>query len=106
MTQARLPLDDAPHLKDVARYRDLTGRVLPIVAADRSWPVSQDHCFARIVLDHVAGGVWYDHIARPAYAHLTPDQASRAAALAEDILNGTADLAALNAQSLRWRGKA
>ncbi|MEO0939086.1 MAG: hypothetical protein AAFY38_13110 [Pseudomonadota bacterium] len=78
---------------------------MPDMARGRGWPVVNDHCFQRIVLDHVAGGVWYDHIARPAYRHLTADQAARAARLAEDIIAGRADLHALNRQSLSWRGK-
>lgn len=93
-------------IRDVERYRHLTGRVMPDMARARGWPVVNDHCFQRIVLDHVAGGVWYDHIARPAYKHLTEDQAARAVALSEDIIAARADLAALNRQSLRWRGKA
>ena len=40
--------------------------------SDRTnWPVSEDHCFQRIVLDNVCGGVWYEHLDRPAYKHLT-----------------------------------
>lgn len=91
----------------VDRYLHLTKTVLPerARAPDTRWPVVNDHCFQRIVLDHVAGGVWYDYINRPAYKHLTPDQAKAAANLAQDILNGDADLHALNRQSLIWRGK-
>jgi len=89
----------------VDRYQRLTRDVLPQVAPERDWPVVNDHCFQRIVLDHVAGGVWYDHIARPAYKNLTPPQAVHAAQLAQDILEDRVDLWALNAQSLKWRGK-
>lgn len=90
---------------DVARYRRLTGTVMPEMARRSGWPVVNDHCFQRIVLDAVAGGVWYDHIRRPAYKHLSAAQATQAANLAEDIVAGRADLHALNRQSLRWRGK-
>lgn len=91
----------------VDRYLYLTRITLPERArsADVDWPVVNDHCFQRIILDAVAGDVWYDHIAKPAYRHLTEHQARQAAALAEDILSGTADLHALNRQSLFWRGK-
>lgn len=91
----------------VERYRHLTGIVMPALAKseDTGWPVRNDHCFQRIVLDTVCGGVWYDHIARPAYKHLDAVQALRAVRLCEHILAGTADLAALNRQSLAWRGK-
>jgi len=71
----------------------------------RHWPVRNDHCFQRIVLDTVCGGVWYDHLARPAYKHLTRAEAMQAVSLCTDIIDGTADLNALNKQSLVWRGK-
>ncbi|MGF1453854.1 MAG: hypothetical protein ACFB6R_00610 [Alphaproteobacteria bacterium] len=92
----------------VQRYLELTCRVLPRMARDgeRDWPVRHDHCFQRIILDAVAGDVWYRHIARPAYKHLTAAQAARAVALCQDVMDGRADLHALNRQSLRWRGKA
>ena len=99
------PLKD--HDKLVAEYRQLTTRVMPEMARDPAcnWPVKHDHCFQRIVLDTISGGVWYDHIPRPAYKHLDPDQAKRAVALCRDIIDGLADLDRLNAQSLVWRGK-
>ncbi len=91
----------------VARYLMLTREVLPGLAAEpgRGWPVRNDHCFQRIVLDAVCGGVWYNHLQRPAYKHLTQDQAQRAVDVCEDIMAGRADLHALNRQSLAWRGK-
>ncbi|WP_239479691.1 hypothetical protein [Actibacterium sp. 188UL27-1] len=68
--------------------------------------MTQDHCFQRICLDVACGGIWYDHIGgRPAYCHASDDILGRAVALARDILNGHADLMALNRQSLVWRGK-
>ena len=88
------------------RWLALTRETLPGLAAARGWPVSADHCFARILLDQVCGGVWYDHVAgRPAYRHLDADRLRAAVALGEDVAAGAADLHALNGQSLRWRGK-
>lgn len=90
-----------------ARWLDLTRRALPDVARERGWPVVADHCFQRILLDHAFGGVWYDHVARrPAYAHADAAALEKAVALGEAALAGRADLAALNRQSLAWRGKA
>ena len=90
----------------VARWRALTDRRLP-EAARPGWPVRLNHCFARILLDHATGGVWYDAIPRrPAHAHAPDDVLRRAIRLGEAVLSGDADLAALNRQSLRWRGKA
>ena len=91
----------------VTEYLTLTREVMPRLArtAHRQWPVRHDHCFQRIVLDAISGGVWYDHIRRPAYRHMTGAQAAEAVALCEAIIDGRADLAALNRQSLVWRGK-
>ena len=90
-----------------ARWLDLTRRALPAVARERGWPVTADHCFQRILLDNAFGGIWYDHVAqRPAYAHADATALGRAVALGEAVLAGEADLAALNRQSLAWRGKA
>ena len=91
----------------IATYMHLTKEVLPSMArSDRTnWPVSEDHCFQRIILDQVCGGVWYEHLDRPAYKHLTKDQAQRAVELCRDIGDGRVDLKQLNQQSLIWRGK-
>ncbi|MCF6443630.1 hypothetical protein [Nereida sp. MMG025] len=106
MTQTAPLFPDLPEPL-VDRYRRLSGEVLPRLARTkaRHWPICEDHCFQRVVLDHVCGGRWYDHIKRPAYKHLSTPQAARAVALCEQIIDGTADLWALNRQSLIWRGK-
>lgn len=88
------------------RWLHLTRVTLPTLARTRDWPVRNDHCFQRILLDHAVGGCWYDHIAeRPAYRHLDADRLAAAVALGEAVAAGSADLHALNAQSLAWRGK-
>jgi hypothetical protein len=90
-----------------ARWLDLTRRILPGLAGARGWPVRSDHCFQRILLDAVCGGRWYDHVPeRPAYRHLDDARLVEAVALAERVERAAVDLHALNAQSLRWRGKA
>ncbi|WP_448657515.1 GCN5-related N-acetyltransferase [Sphingomonas sp. CJ99] len=87
-----------------SRWLTLTRTDLPSVAAERRWPIRADHCFQRVLLDHAAGGVWYDHIAgRPAYAHADAALLARAVALGEAVRSGTADLPALNRQSIAWR---
>jgi hypothetical protein len=91
----------------VSRYMTLTKEVMPTLArtSHAHWPVRNDHCFQRIVLDAVCSGIWYDHIPRPAYKHLTREQAAQAVVLCDDIISGDANLAQLNRQSLIWRGK-
>ena len=91
----------------VSRYMTLTKEVMPELArgSHSHWPVRNDHCFQRIVLDVICGGTWYNHIARPAYKHLTRDQAAQAVTLCDRIISGDEDLIQLNRQSLMWRGK-
>ena len=91
----------------VSRYLILTKEVMPEMARDpqSKWPVRNDHCFQRIVLDAVCDGIWYQYLARPAYRHLNHDQAARAVQLCEDIIAHRVNLHDLNRQSLSWRGK-
>ena len=88
-------------------YLHLTRDVLPRLARGerRDWPIREDHCFQRVVLDTVCGDVWYTHLDRPAYKHLTHEQAQRAVELCHAIAEDRADLHQLNNQSLVWRGK-
>ena len=74
----------------VSRYAVMTKETMPHLArtTHTHWPVRNDHCFQRIVLDTICGGVWYDHLQRPAYKSLTHAQALQAVALCNDIVDG------------------
>ena len=91
----------------VSTYMHLTKQVLPSLAQNErsNWPVSEDHCFQRIILDTICGGVWYEYLRRPAYKNLSEDQALRAVELCKAIIDGKVDLKKLNHQSLIWRKK-
>lgn len=91
----------------VSRYLVLTKEIMPHLArrSDPHWSVCNDHCFQRIVLDNLCGGVWYDWLPRPAYKNLTHDLAAKAVDLCNKIILGDIDLVVLNDQSLKWRGK-
>ena len=91
----------------VEAYLRLTKEVLPSLAKSggQNWPVREDHCFQRIVLDTIFSGVWYAHLDRPAYKNLTHEQAQRAVDLCRKIAAGRADLKQFNNQSLICRGK-
>jgi hypothetical protein len=103
---ADLPLPSAERDARERRWLILTRETLPELARLRDWPVAADHCFQRILLDHACGGRWYDHIARrPAYAHAPDAVLDAAIVLGQAVADGTADLHALNARSLQWRGK-
>ena len=100
--------EETKETRDIIQvYMHFTKEVLPSLAKKKSpdWPVYEDHCFQRIVLDTICGGIWYEHLKRPAYKNLTDEQAKLAVELCEDIVNGKANLNQLNQQSLRWRGK-
>ena len=89
-----------------ARWLRLIRRDLPDAAADRpDWPIRLDHCFARVILDHVCGRPWREVLAAPAYKAMSAEQLERAIAAGEAILAGAADLDALNRESLVARGK-
>jgi hypothetical protein len=89
----------------------LTRQTLPKIAAQRKssdapWPVENDHCFMRILLDAVHGQRWDAVVKqRPAYRHMDQDRLAKAIALGEAVVSGEVDLWVLNAQSLAWRRK-
>ncbi|MEM8781974.1 MAG: hypothetical protein AAGE65_03870 [Planctomycetota bacterium] len=92
-----------------ARYLELTRVELPAAARRDGWPIREDHCFMRIILDALFGGCWYDHLDRRlrAYKQLDETQLRDAVALGEQMLaEGEPKVRALNEQSLCWRGKA
>jgi hypothetical protein len=105
--QRSFDLPQTTHLALIEQYLHLTRTVMPALAqtSKRHWPIRNDHCFQRIVLDTICGGVWYDHIARPAYRHLSQAQAAEAVQLCDQIIAEVTDLNVLNGQSLSWRGK-
>jgi hypothetical protein len=101
MGQQTLDGTDITALRE--RYRTLVDEELP-AAADDDWPVREDHCFARIVLDTVFDDRWDDHIGRPAYRSLTTEQLREAIDIAEEILGGGPAVASeYNDASLGYR---
>ena len=77
---------------------------LPAAAARHpEWPIRLDHCFGRVILDAVCGGPWREHLAAPAWKHMSREQLDAAIGLANAILGGRADLGGLNTGSLQAR---
>ncbi|MEL6310975.1 MAG: hypothetical protein AAFR76_10520 [Planctomycetota bacterium] len=104
--------DDAPDRYDLQeRYLDLVRLALPHRARSDpggGWPISEDHCFMRVVLDNLFSGCWYDHLDRRlvGYKQLSDEQLVRAIELAESMLREGPELAAsLNERSLAWRAE-
>ena len=89
-----------------ARWRDLVERRLPAAAPERpDWPVSLDHCFARILLDNALGRPWRELVRPPAWRNTPEAVLAEAVALGERVLAGESDLASLDRRSLELRGK-
>ena len=84
------------------RYLDLTTEVLP-AQATAAWPVQDDHCFQRIVLDTLFDDVWYEHVESPAYRHLSRQQSARAIELAISMVSDPARVRGLNQRNLAYR---
>jgi hypothetical protein len=98
--------DPTERAKLETEWLTLTQATLPALAKTHRWPVSADHCFMRILLDAVHKARWDSVVTRrPAYMHIGKAQLIAATALGQQAAVGEADLWALNARSLRWRGK-
>ena len=87
------------------RYLALINKTLPELAKSthRHWPISEDHCFARVVLDNICQDVWYKNISAPAYQYMSSEQLIEAIKLCEDIISARVSLEKLNQRSLDWR---
>lgn len=92
-----------------SEFRHKVFEVLPSKASssDQDWPVHEDHCFARIVLDNVFGGVWYDFVeSRPAYKNMSVSELRTGINIADDIIRRGSEVACgYNEKSLKWRGE-
>lgn len=77
-------------------------------SAQPAWPVTLDHCFARIILDNTIGKgeTQWDHvISKPAVKNMSVTQLQAAIELGEKIKDGRVNLVELDRQSLEARGK-
>ncbi|WPH02074.1 Hypothetical protein R9X50_00492900 [Acrodontium crateriforme] len=95
-----------------AHWKHLYQDVLPTASklkdpVQKSWPVVNDHCFARIVLDNAVGKdkPWHEVLDAPAYKNMTREQLESAVDLAERIATGEVEIGLLNERSLKMRGK-
>lgn len=88
-------------------YLYLTNDLLPAKARAEHWPIKDNHCIQRILLDHLVGGAWPDHLRRlriPAYQQLDLKEMGRLLRSAHALYGKTkAEVTALNRQSLGWR---
>jgi len=101
------------HENLLAEWKTLYSETLPALARSRDpaqpkWPVTLDHCFARIILDNTVGKgqrQWDKLIAKPAIRNMDEQQLRDAIDLGLHIIAGKADLCQLDELSLQCRGK-
>ena len=89
------------------QYLDWTNELLPLIAAERGFPVVKNHCFQRIVLDNLFGCCWYDFLDKgktPAYKQLSLEQLQAAIVIAQSLEGSPIEhIQELNTKSLQWR---
>ncbi len=88
-------------------YKRLTNYILPDMAEAHTWPVRFNHCFQRILLDHIFGGCWYHFLDKknslPAYKQLNEIQLRKILDTGQLILSDPSLLVTLNKESLGYR---
>ena len=94
---------NAERFELIEKYFLLTGETLPNKAQEENWPAIEEAHFQRIILDNVAGGVWYGKIKEPAILNLSKSQLKKAVRMAEDLAYGILSFEDLNDKSLAWR---
>lgn len=104
MGQRTLNGEDITQLR--AAYDRLVHERLPAAArASGDWPIQDDHCFGRVVLDTLFDDEWYGHVdGRPASRHLSATELRAAIEIARRLLDeGRSLVAELNRASLARR---
>lgn len=85
------------------KWRHLVGARLPRAALQRNWPITNDHCFARILLDVTLDRPWKDVVKPPAWRHTPICQLEHAISLGEALLGNAQNIDDLNQKSLSLR---
>ncbi|KAK5094172.1 hypothetical protein LTR24_003777 [Lithohypha guttulata] len=107
-------VDTAIAIDDLRQtWKTLYTTTLPSLARTKDpvqphWPVTLDHCFARIILDNTVGKgeqQWDSVIGRPAVKNMSEAQLRDAVELGGRIAGGDVDLVELDRRSLGVRGK-
>jgi hypothetical protein len=93
----------SPRETRLQRWFELTNQILPEMANQLKWPVSQNHCFMRICLDESFGKPWHACVRQPAIRHMTDEQLQRAIDVAELIIKQPELIFAMNDRSIAIR---
>lgn len=97
--------DNLLHQKLVDVYLNFTNNILPQIALKPgcNWPIQENHCFQRVILDNLFNGVWQTHLSSPAYKNMSINQLKSAINTCENIRAGSVSIYKLNQQSIDWR---
>ena len=89
------------------RLMRLANVEFPAAAKSGAYPVRFNHCFLRIVYDHVFGTQWQRILPKgqAAYKQLNAEQLTQAISIGESIIQDPALCSELNKASLAYRGK-
>jgi hypothetical protein len=79
--------------------------LLPSYAVQSNWPITKDHCFARIILDNIHQAKWSTKTKKPAYKNMTDEELEKAIFLAQTIIRKPRIIYKLNQLSLAYREK-
>jgi hypothetical protein len=92
-------------LKD--ELRELANDTFPAVARREGYPIVFNHCFLRVVYDHLFQQQWQKVLGtkKPAIHQLDETQLRRAIALGREMIADRRACEIMNRRSLEWRGK-
>jgi hypothetical protein len=93
-----------PENKTLARFNECVEQLCNQAKSQPGrYPVSEDHCFLRIIYDAVVGDKWDRKVKRPARKNLTEEQMQQCLALGQQLLNNPVLCKELQEQSLGFR---
>ncbi len=106
-----LPLPTDQILAATTLYRQeylfLTNDLLPGLSKENDWPIHENHCFQRVLLDHLFQDCWYQHVPKgptPAYRQLNLTQLGHLLRSTHQMCwMSRAEVTRQNNQSLQWR---
>ncbi|MGB3799283.1 MAG: hypothetical protein WA952_05670 [Lewinella sp.] len=85
----------------------MANRQFPAAAREGGYPIVHNHCFLRVVYDHLFQKNWREALdsKKPAIHQLDEMQLRRAVSLGHQVMADRATCEIMNQQSLAWRGK-
>lgn len=88
-----------------ARLKELANVEFPAIARAENYPITQNHCFLRVVYDHLFQDKWQRILSnkKPAIHQLSAGQLDAAIAIGDEMLKSRILVERLNEESLKFR---